>query len=69
MTRIDTGLAQVRAEIGALDTKLESRLDSAVARPESKMDPTLARHRADLIKWAFVFWVTALVAIVSVSRR
>jgi len=69
MTRIDTGLAEVRAEMKVLEARLETKIDATASRLESRMDATLARHRADLIKWAFVFWVTALVAILAVARR
>jgi hypothetical protein len=67
--KVNQAIAEVRAEMKSLKIELELKIDATASKLESKMDVTLARHRADLIKWAFVFWVTALVAILAVARR
>ena len=77
MQRVDTGPTELRelndlsleTKIDATASRLEGKIDAITSGLESKMDVTLARHRADLIKWAFVFWVTALVAILAVAHR
>src|ERR1043166_4543928 len=51
--RFDARLAERIAEVNArMDIGFAS-VDAKIANLESRMDATLARHRADLLKWSF----------------
>jgi len=56
--------AKVDQRIGALDAKLEQRLAELRAEFRSALSHELGRLRAELIKWSFVFFATAALAVI-----
>jgi hypothetical protein len=53
----------LRGDVAELRHALESRMDQGFARLETLIE----RRSADLIKWSFVFWVTAVGAIAALA--
>src|SRR5689334_6917624 len=67
-------VAELRHEVEQRFTALESRMEQRFASQESRMEQGFARmetlierRSADLIKWSFVFWVSAVGAIAALA--
>ena len=56
-------LAELRHDMDKRFAAVESRMDQGFARLETLIE----RRSADLIKWSFVFWVTAVGAIAALA--
>jgi hypothetical protein len=78
--RFDARLAERIAEVNArMDVRIAevnarmdvgfAAVDARITNLETRIDATLARHRAELLKWSFAFWVTALIALSAVLKR
>jgi hypothetical protein len=57
-------IAELRQEMQVGFTRLESRIDKVGAQMEAKFE----RRIADLMKWSFVFWVGAVIAIALLAK-
>jgi hypothetical protein len=53
----------LRGDVAELRHAMENRMDQGFARLETLIE----RRSADLIKWSFVFWVTAVGAIAALA--
>jgi hypothetical protein len=67
-------VAELRHEMEQRFTALEYRMDQRFVAQESRMEQGFARMEAlmerrasDLIKWSFVFWVSAVGAIAALA--
>ena len=56
-------VAELRHDMDNRFAAMESRMDQGFARLETLIE----RQSADLIKWSFVFWVTAVGAIAALA--
>lgn len=56
-------VAELRHEMDSRFSVIENRMDQGFAR----METLIERRSADLIKWSFVFWVTAVGAIAALA--
>ena len=56
-------VAELRHEMDRRFVGLESRMDQRFA----SLEAVIERRSADLIKWSFVFWVTAVGAIAALA--
>ena len=56
--------AKLEQRIAALDAKLEQRTAELRAEFKTALATELGRLRADLIKWSFVFFATAALAVI-----
>src|SRR4051812_15509152 len=62
-------IREVRQIVGQLDARfdrLESRFDDMVVRIGA-MDAKFEKRFADLLKWSFVFWVSAVGAVAALA--
>lgn len=57
-------IAELRHEMQIGFGRLESKIDHALA----KMEATIERRTAELLKWSFAFWVGAVLAIAALAR-
>jgi hypothetical protein len=56
--------AKVDQRIGALDAKLEQRIAELRTEFHTTLSHELGKLRAELIKWSFVFFATAALAVI-----
>jgi hypothetical protein len=56
--------AKLEQRVAALDAKLELRLAELGAGLRSELRTEIAALRAELIKWSFVFFATAALAVI-----
>ncbi|HEY4216754.1 MAG TPA: hypothetical protein VGM67_06425 [Gemmatimonadaceae bacterium] len=74
-SRLDAKIDRVAAELNAKIDAVEARLSAQIAVASAQTEATLARHRAELFRWAAMFWIGSLVtmagtmaAVVRLSR-
>ncbi len=58
------GVDSMRADIA----ELRHEMQVGFARLEAKIETTMARGTAELIKWSFVFWVGAVISIALLAK-
>lgn len=69
--KVDRTAAELNAKIDAVHAEMNARFDTVIATInaqseaiEARLDATLAANRAELFRWAAMFWIGSLVAMV-----
>jgi hypothetical protein len=66
--RFDAKLEQRAAELGAKIEQRTAELDAKIELRSAELRIEMAKLRADLIKWMFVFWLGTVGSFVAVAR-
>lgn len=65
------GVYSNRADIAELRHEMQigfSRLEGKIEHGLARMEATIERRNADLMKWSFAFWCGAVLAIAALAR-
>lgn len=69
LAQFERRMAEFEARVEKRMVVFETKVDDRLARFEIKLEKGLADVRADLIKWAFLFWVPTALAVLGLYFR
>lgn len=62
--RVEARMAAVADRMGALETRLVSRMEAHEARVDFKLE----RMKSELLKWMFLFWVGTMGTVLAIVK-
>jgi hypothetical protein len=60
----EANFGEVRAQMAALEARLDARMEAM----EARMDAKLAELKSELLRWMFLFWVGTMGTVLAILK-